>query len=306
MRYTAKNLADFGQKLIVYSRGNDINEQPLVLYHYTTDYSKSKIVDEEKGTVDFRLTRVSDFTDKNECIYIIEPYVHAYGYLYNANVIDKEFYLLLRDIKPKDIYSEDSNLWVACFTAEGNSQFLKEKYAPGDGWIIELMYFPFEDLQIEFALTKNDTYPNYILLSEVEYSYAKMKRRIEKMLSHLYYCFKNDNAPKREKKKLVKKIVVDYLSMFNLSYKSSSYKEEKEIRLICNISKDVTTWKSNEDSQAKLEFRGNGKKESLYLTFKRNCYRASFHDIDIYRSVEMNKPVITRQNTIDTLKKRSK
>ena len=87
MNYKSKSLDDFLYEVLFFPLSTDPSNSPLVLYHYTNDEAKQKIVDEETHTVIFRFTRASQFTDKNECIYIIEPYVHACGCLYDSSLI---------------------------------------------------------------------------------------------------------------------------------------------------------------------------------------------------------------------------
>ena len=81
MKYRAKNLREILGELWIYSPDTRPKITPLSLYHYTKSQNKAKIVNEEHGSVTFRLTKVSDFLDKNEGIYILEPYYHAFGYL---------------------------------------------------------------------------------------------------------------------------------------------------------------------------------------------------------------------------------
>ena len=177
MNYRSKNLDDLLYEILFYPLSPEPSISPLVLYHYTNDDAKQKIVEEETHTVKFRFTRASQFTDKNECIHIIEPYVHACGCLYDSGKISKEFYFFLKSIKADNLNPGQKDPWIICFTAEGNSQFMKEKYAPGDGWLIELLKHPFESLEINFS-SSDTMHPNYIFLAEVEYSYLKIKNII--------------------------------------------------------------------------------------------------------------------------------
>jgi hypothetical protein len=299
MNFKSSTLSSFLTE-IVFSATTESQIEPLVLYHYTNDEAKNKIVDEERQTVTLRFTRASQFTDKNECIHIIEPYVHAYGCLYDSGEISKDFYLFLKSIKADNLNLGQKDPWIFCFTAEGNSKFMKEKYAPGDGWLIELLKLPFESLESNFA-SSDTMYPNYIFLADVEYSYLKMKTLIQEMLSHLYHCYQSDTNPEEEKKKLAYTAVVQYLSMYNLFYKSESYKDEKEIRLICNINPELKEWTDPDDNDTTLYFEN----EYLFLKLSGNSYRQSFHNLDVYNSIEINKPVITSQEIRDTLKKRN-
>lgn len=176
---------------------------------------------------------------------------------------------------------------------------MKEKYAPGDGWLIELLKSPFERLERNFSLS-DTMYPNYISLANVEYSYLKIKTLIQEMLSHLYRCYQNDTNAEEKKKKLAYTAVAQYLSMYNLFYKSESYRDEKEIRLVCNINPDLKEWNDPDDANTLLYFEN----DYLFLKLSGNSYRQSFHDLDVYNSIELNKQMITSQEVRDVLKER--
>lgn len=300
MNYSSNNLHDFLYE-IVFSTTIESQTNPLVLYHYTNDEAKNKIVDEETQTVTLRFTRASQFTDKNECIHIIEPYVHAYGCLYDSGAISKDFYLFLKSIKADNLNPSQKDPWIFCFTAEGNSKFMKEKYAPGDGWLIELLKLPFDSLESNFS-SSDTMYPNNIFIADVEYSYLKMKTLIQEMLSHLYRCYQNDTNPEKEKRKLSYIAVVQYLSMYNLFYKSESYKNEKEIRLVCNINPNLKEWNDPNDVNTLLYLEN----DYLFLKLSGNSYSKSYHNIYVYNSIELNKAIITSQEIRDTLQKRAK
>lgn len=227
--------------------------------------------------------------------------------MYDSGAISKEFYFFLKSIKADSLNPSQKDPWIICFTAEGNSQFMKEKYAPGDGWLIELLKQPFESLESNFS--SNDTmHPNYIFLAEVEYSYLKIKNIIQEMLAHLYSCYQNyvnedeedEEETEKKKKEIAKAIVIQFLSMYSLFYKSDSYKDEKEIRLICNINPELKEWTDPDDNNTTLYFEN----EYLFLKLSGNSYRQSFHNLDVYNSIEINKQIITSQEIRDTLKKR--
>lgn len=298
MDFKSTTLSDFLNEIVIFTTIESPID-PLVLYHYTNDEAKNKIVDEKSRTATLRFTRASQFADKNEGIHIIEPYVHAYGCLYDSGVISKDFYLFLKSIKADSLNSGQKDPWIFCFTAEGNSKFMKEKYAPGDGWLIELLKSPFERLERNFSLS-DTMYPNYISLANVEYSYLKIKTLIQEMLSHLYRCYQNDTNAEEKKKKLAYTAVAQYLSMYNLFYKSESYRDEKEIRLVCNINPDLKEWNDPDDANTLLYFEN----DYLFLKLSGNSYRQSFHDLDVYNSIELNKQMITSQEVRDVLKER--
>ena len=301
MRFRAKTLEDVQDELWIYSPSTDPKIKPLSLFHYTSNDSKSKIVDEETGSVNFRLTMTADFLDKNEGIYILEPYYHACGYLYDNNIIDFDFYSILKSIKPSDIADEAKDLWILCLTAEGYSKYMKERYAPNDGWQIELTAMSFEDLVFDFNSCDNS--PNYVYLAEIQYSYKMMKKQIQKAIKRIYNFYKSDNSVlENEKRIIVVQSVIAYLTKYNFCYKSSSYKEEKEIRLICHIEKPFIRWNSKDNPGTYLYFEDN----RLYLHFEQDCYRQSMQQPNIYNSIEINKSITTSLEIRETVKKRSK
>ena len=65
------------------------------LFHYTNYKSKAEIVGDKN--IVFKPSRVDKFLDKNEGIQILEPYYHACGDLYESGVIDKNFFLILKE-----------------------------------------------------------------------------------------------------------------------------------------------------------------------------------------------------------------
>ena len=165
MKFRSDSLEDMQSALWIYSPSTDPKITPLSLYHYTSNESKNKIVNEKNESVNFRLTKASEFLDKNEGTYILEPYFHACGFLYDNCMIDYDFYTLLKSINPSDIAKRAHNLWILCLTAEGYSKFMKERYAPNDGWLIELDEKSFDNLVYAFSSDINNNYPNYIYMA---------------------------------------------------------------------------------------------------------------------------------------------
>ena len=88
--------------------------------------------------------------------------------------------------------------------------------------------------------------------------------------------------------------------MYNFFYKSESYKDEKEIRLVCNINPDLRKWNDPDDINTLLYFDN----DYLFLKLSGNSYRQSFHNLDVYNSIELNKQMITGQEIRDVLKER--
>ena len=112
------------------------DDQCIRLFHYTTNESKEKIVNADSIT--FKFSNANDFLDKNEGIHIMEPFYHACGTMYERGEIDGSFYAMLKNIQAKDIVENVETAWILCFSRDGCSQFLKERYAPKDGWVLAL------------------------------------------------------------------------------------------------------------------------------------------------------------------------
>lgn len=241
MKYKSQTLKDLYNELLIFSPSTYPKVMPLTLYHYTSNEAKKNIVNEKTDSINFRLTKASDFLDKNEGSYIFEPYLHACGSLYNTDEIDFDFYNLLKELTASDIAIGIDHIWVLCLTAEGYSKYMKERYAPNDGWLIGLHATAIEDLI--FAFSRDTDQLNRIDMAEVRYSYQKMKKEIQELIRHLYDCYQSDNSSsKKEKDGFAKSIIKLYLSTYNLCYKVSSYSAEKETRVICYIKKPFTKW----------------------------------------------------------------
>lgn len=97
------------------------------------------------------------------------------------------------------------------------------------------------------------------------------------------------------------KTLKQYLSQYNFCYKSESYKDEKEIRLICCVDKRFDNWVNKNDPQMYLYFKDN----RLYLHLAKDCYRRSMQQPNVYNAIEMNKSIITSEEIRNTLKNRS-
>lgn len=299
MKYKSNNLEELQYEVLFVSPFAEPTISPLSLYHYTSHDSKSKIVNEETGSVNFRLTKASDFQDKNEGTHILEPYLHACGSLYDQKIIDHNFYHILKNIKASDIVSGIDDIWILCLTAEGYSRHMKERYAPNDGWLIELHKLSFDDLIFCFNTVNCH---NHIRLVEVQYSYQIMKEQLEEVINKLFDCYrKDDTSTKEAKQSMVIKIIKSYLSQCAFGYKSDFYKNEKEIRLVIHMSTPFDQWSSNDIPGTSLYFEDN----YLYLRFEKNCYVRAMQQPDIYNAIELNKSFITGIEIREALTDRS-
>lgn len=306
MKLRAKSLAEVHGELWIYSPPTEPREWPLSLFHYTSNYSKSKIVNDEDESANFRLSRASDFLDKNEGTYILEPYNHACGYLYDNNIIDFEFYSILKKVRSSDIVRESKNLWILCLTADGYSKFMKEKYAPHDGWLIQLDAMQINEFENQFNAYDNN-YPNYVYITQIQYSYSKMKRQLQKAIKRIYEVFQADHSiSERQKRKKVFETIVSYLTKYNFCYKSSSYKEEKEIRLICRIKRSFKKWEMPNNPEVYIYYYDDKKDKKYYLHFDKSCYWLSMQQPIIDNAIELNKYFLNSTEICAAYKKRKK
>ena len=201
------------------------------LFHYTYDEKKGKIVSQDN--VVFKLSRIDQFLDRNEGFHILEPFYHACGDLYENKIIDENFYKTLLSIKQYDILNSFLGVWVLCFSKNGNSVFLKRRYAAGKGWILGIVSNCLDEICIDFP-------GNYgtINLYEVVYSFNKMVRVIENAIKKYYKHYKNEPT----EQSVCKQEIASWLGEYSLIYKSADYKFEEEIRLVCKFVPDFIGW----------------------------------------------------------------
>ena len=110
----------------------------LTLFHYTKEETSKQIV--RNDSIVLRFTEGKCFSDKNEGILIFEPYRFICNKLWNYGKFNKAFYDLLCGITNEDIRSLSEQRWIFCFSNNGNSKYLKERYAPRDGKIIGIHF----------------------------------------------------------------------------------------------------------------------------------------------------------------------
>ena len=201
------------------------------LYHYTNAVAKQKIVDGKK--LDFQLTKTDAFLDKNEGASILEPYYHACGHLYETGKIDSEFFLIARSITAQMLRNHVADLWALCLTPHGCSSFMKERYAPNDGWIISFT----SDALAELWLAFPKKYGRFERI-QVQYSFKIMKRRLESILKRIFNAYKKDSkAQVPNLREEVTKLLLRIVYFYGLRYKGRDYKEEKEVRLLLRLEK---------------------------------------------------------------------
>ena len=226
------------------------------LFHYTYDEKKKKIV--VGDNIVLKLSRVDDFLDKNEGYQILEPYYHACGHLYETGVINKDFYLTLINVKDKDLKAKFTKAWIICFSKNGNSEFLKRRYAAGDGWVLGISFdrlytaetglFKCVEHSDREHTNFNSSEPNCdISLCEVKYSFDEMFRFITESLTKYYQIYKSMQKYDDKTKEEIVVDIVNWLEDFCLRYKSPIYEPEEEIRLICKLGANFSFWEDREN-----------------------------------------------------------
>lgn len=250
------------------------------LFHYTNNVKKEKIAD--GCNLVFKLSRVDDFLDRNEGFQILEPYYHACGHLYESGVIDKVFYELLIDIKQKDLLDGFSGAWIMCFSKNGNSPYMKRRYAAGDGWIFGINLDQLYGACIDFPADYGS-----IGLYEVEYSFNKLFSVFKKSLKKYYELYKQV----KNGDLMVKRDIVNWLCEYSLIYKSSDYKPEEEIRLVCKFSSDFTRWENHEDG-IRFESFVNGYDAVVKMILDKKWLIYEAQNLDICLDTKLNKTII--------------
>ena len=260
------------------------------LYHYTNADAKQKIVDGKK--LDFQLTKTDAFLDKNEGTSILEPYYHACGHLYETGKIDLEFFLIARSITAQMLRDHDTDLWALCLTPHGCSSFMKERYAPNDGWIISFT----SDALAELWLAFPKKYGRFERI-QIQYSFKIMKRRLESILKRIFNAYKKDSkAQVPNLREEVTKLLLRIVYFYGLRYKGRDYKEEKEVRLLLRLEKNVRPfiWTSKVKN-LEVRFSNNGAEESVHLILGSPYFYQATQKMSIYNDERLNSPRLTSE-----------
>ena len=260
------------------------------LYHYTNTDAKQKIVDGKK--LDFQLTKTDAFLDKNEGTSILEPYYHACGHLYETGKIDSEFFLIARSITAQMLRNHVADLWALCLTPHGCSSFMKERYAPNDGWIISFT----SDALAELWLAFPKKYGRFERI-QIQYSFKIMKRRLESILKRIFNEYKKDSkAQVPNLREEVTKLLLRIVYFYGLRYKGRDYKEEKEVRLLLRLEKNVRPfiWTSKVKN-LEVRFSNNGGKESVHLIFGSPYFYQATQEMSLYNDERLNSSSLTSE-----------
>ena len=258
------------------------------LYHYTNAVAKQKIVDGKR--LDFQLAKTDAFLDKNEGTSILEPYYHACGHLYETGKIDSEFYLIARSITAQMLRDHDTDLWALCLTPHGCSTFMKERYAPKDGWIISFQSLALLNLQCDFP----KKYGRFESI-QIQYSFNEMQRLMEDILKKSYDAYKIDLALKiQNAKKELRNWLLRVLYYYGLRYKAAEYEHEGELRLLFTLESTFSDWTS-EDGSLRVFFSKKGKKDVLHLVLGQSYFYQATQEMSIYNDERLNSPRLTSE-----------
>ena len=270
------------------------------LFHYTNDSKKEKIVSENE--VILKLSRVDKFLDKNEGYQILEPYYHACGHLYEIGAINKDFYLTLRNIKEKDLQSHFSNVWVICFSKNGCSEFMKRRYAAGDGWILGISFDRLHTVDtgvFSAEYNSNSEYNNefngFFSLLEVRYSFEEMFEFIKERVNEYYKIYKSKQIYNDKTKERIVLDITNWLEEFCLLYKNPLYEPEEEIRLICKPNKEFSSFEDAE-SGIKIKTIFDGDDVTIEMVLDKNWLIYETQNLNDGLDAKLNKVIIKTKN----------
>lgn len=238
---------------------NDVLTQ-INLFHYTTEEAKNKIVSNDE--ICLRFSSCSKLLDKNEGTQMLEAYYYVCGKLYETNKIEADFYNKLKTISMESISNRKKDAWILSFSQNGCSQYMKCRYAPGNGWIIGLLGLAFDGL---YELNAK------ISTKKVNYGFESMCNYLEEAILHLYECYNYELNNCQTDAELVNqkltKATLNILMTVCFSYKSADYATEEEIRVVAFLQNDVKL-RSSADGSIKLVWEEN----IPYLYFSRQTY----------------------------------
>lgn len=259
-------------------------------YHYTFAKGKEGIVHGKE--LEFLMSKTTDFLDRNEGTSILEPYYHACGHLYETGKIDSDFFMIARSITAGMLRRHHSNLWALCLTPHGCSTFMKERYAPKDGWIISFQSRALLDLQCDFP----KKYGRFERI-QIQYSFNEMQRLMEDILKKSYDAYKKDLALKiQNAKKGLRNWLLRVLYYYGLRYKAAEYEHEGELRLLFTLESTFSDWTS-EDGSLRVFFGKKGKKDVLHLVLGQPYFYQATQEMSLYNDERLNSPCL-KQETI--------
>ena len=183
-----------------------------------------------------------------------------------------------------------SDLWALCLTPHGCSTFMKERYAPKDGWIISFQSLALLDLQCDFP----KKYGRFESI-QIQYSFNEMQRLMEDILKKSYDAYKIDLALKiQNAKKELRNWLLRVLYYYGLRYKAAEYEHEGELRLLFTLESTFSDWTS-EDGSLRVFFSKKGKKDVLHLVLGQSYFYQATQEMSIYNDERLNSPRLTSE-----------
>ena len=232
----------------------------LKLYHYTNDGAKQKIISE--GSVKLKLTRAKKFLDQNEGTHVLEPFYCAAGALYEEGKISKAFYKKMMKIGIRTLSGlVKEDVFIVCFAQNGYSKYMKERYAPRDGWVLT-----FNNFLTDVCSAKSPDAVSFDLTTVI-YSFRKMKRFFYECLGMMYSALVKDGEDE-EKLETCRWLISETIISLCYAYKSPYYKEEEEVRLIARLRPGFEGWEDG-DSGTRLYFEKQDGRRELFLEVSR-------------------------------------
>lgn len=216
------------------------------LFHYTRNENVSKIV--KKNELRFFMTKSADFRDKNEGRLIENIFADVLASMRTSNVISENIYDLLNGTKPIDkvfinrdkpnAVFDNFDSFVACFTYDGNSDYMWDEYSGEGNDSINISFETFLLNGGSLLIVGDDDSSkqpcfNFNIVNVI-YERSKQFGIVYQRVLELVEAFESEaDSPQNEA--LLKVSVASCLKDLRLMFKGESYIQEKETRIIFNL-----------------------------------------------------------------------
>ena len=214
---------------------------PQFLYHYTGDDGYNGII--KNNALTFRFTRSDCFDDNSEGVHILKYYRKACKLLLLNRTIRKEFYNLIKDLKPVNVLCfKNSNhhltcctytSYICCFTEQENSLKMWKNYGKGKQKYKLVLS---SSILSKYAYEGNAK--NTDILAKTNYCKVIYKAHekiniLLKIITSAYELYKigqNELAENLDEK--ICALLKFQLQILQYSFKKRKYAYEKEYRII--------------------------------------------------------------------------
>lgn len=224
------------------------------IYHYTSLNVLSSIL--KTDCYSFRMTCSSDFEDKDEGTIIESIYPEVLKQMLIDNVISKELYDLLFDLKPIDKmidfkwprYLSNIMSFVLCFTDNRNNNYMWDNYCKpidsGVNIIIATHLFHSHFFTIkDYPPSEHKPFFGFQVL-KVIYDVHKQRSIVFRRIKELIDAYQSEPHYDQEDIDSLRFYVADCLKQLRLSFKKKEFEEESEFRIVFNVSSnDVDAYK---------------------------------------------------------------